>query len=60
MKRKRLTVKLVKEMSPSQSRVIPGKLCDGTCGRCQACKDDFFFQQVCDEVEGTYEDRTVQ
>jgi len=23
----------------------------GNCGKCQACKDDFFFQQICDEVE---------
>ena len=26
---------------------------------CQPCKDDFFFQQVCDEVEGEYKDKTV-
>jgi hypothetical protein len=24
------------------------------------CKDDFFFQQICDEVESTYKDKTVQ
>jgi hypothetical protein len=60
MKRKRLTVTLVTEMSASHARVAPDWRCDGTCGRCQACKDDFFFQQICDEVEGTYEDKTVQ
>ena len=63
MKRKRLAAKLAKEMSASHARVVPDKrrtACDGTCGNCPACKDDFFFQQICDEVEGTYDDKTVQ
>jgi uncharacterized protein (DUF2237 family) len=30
------------------------------CGHCQTCRDDFFFQQICAEVEGTYEDETIQ
>jgi hypothetical protein len=61
-------MKLIKKMSASQGRVVHTRVvpdnrrtaCDGNCGRCQACKDDFFFQQICDEVEGTYEDKTVQ
>ena len=65
MRRQRLTVKLVKEMSAShgtnaRARVEPDKRCDGNCGRCQACKDDCFLQEICDEVEGTYQDKTVQ
>jgi hypothetical protein len=69
MKRgKKLAVELIKEMPASHStaartRVVPDQrrtACDGNCGRCQACKDDFFFQHVCDEVEGTYESKTVQ
>jgi hypothetical protein len=68
MKRQRLTVKWVKEMSAShgtaaRTKVVPDKrrtACDGTCGKCQACEDDFFFKQICDEVEGAYENKTVQ
>jgi hypothetical protein len=68
MRRQRLTVKLVKEMSAShgtaaRKRGVADKqrtVCDGNCGRGQACEDDFFFLQVCDEVEGAYEDKTVQ
>ena len=46
----------------ARTGVVPDKrtVCDCNRGRCQACKDDFFFQQICDEVEGTYEDKTVQ
>jgi hypothetical protein len=60
MKRKRLAVKLVKKMSASHARVLPDKRYDGTYGKCQASEDYFFFQQICDEVEGTYENKTVQ
>lgn len=69
MKRgKKLAVELAKEMSAShgtagRTRVVPNKGrtgCDGNCGKCQACEDDFFFKQICDEVEGAYEDKTVQ
>ncbi len=60
MKRQRLTVKWVKEMSASHARVVPDKRCDNTCGKCLAREDDFFFQQICDDVEGTYKDKTVQ
>src|SRR5712692_8008597 len=67
MKRQRLAAKL-KEMSAShgtaaRTRVVPDKrrtACDGNWGRCQACKENFFFQQICDEVEGTHEDKTAQ
>jgi hypothetical protein len=66
MKRQGLKGKRAKKMSAAHSacaQVEPQKrraTCDGTCGRCQACKDDFFFQQICDEVEGTYSYKTVQ
>jgi len=68
MKRQRLTVMRVKQMSasqgtPARTQVVLDKrrtACDGNCGRCQACKDAFFFQQICDEVEGTYKDKTAQ
>jgi hypothetical protein len=67
MRRQRLVAKSVKETSASHgtaapTRVVPDRrtACDGNCGRCQACQDDFFFQQICDEVEGTYADKTVQ
>ena len=67
MKRQRRAVKRIKNMSAShgtaaRTGVVSDKrtVCDGNCGRCQACQDDFFFQQICDEVEGTYEDKTVQ
>jgi hypothetical protein len=33
---------------------------DGSCGGCQACEEDFFLQQICDEVEGTFKDMIVQ
>ena len=67
MKRQGLKGKRAKKMSDSHgaacARVEPLKrrtTCDGNCGRCQSCKDDFFFQQICDEVEGTYPYKTVQ
>jgi hypothetical protein len=67
MKRQKLAVKWVTETSAShgtaaRTRVEPDKrtACNGNCGRCQACQDDFFFQQICDEVEGTYYGKTVQ
>jgi hypothetical protein len=68
MKGQRPPVNLAKEISashgtPTRTRVVPDKrrtACDGNYGRCQACTDDSFFQQICDEVEGTYEDKTVQ
>ena len=67
MKHQSLAVKLVKEMSASHARHgcsyasrarQTSTACN--CGRCQAYEDDFFFQQICDEVEGTYKDKTVQ
>jgi hypothetical protein len=67
MKRQRRAVKRIKKMSAShgttaRTGVVPDKrtACHGNCGRCQACQDDFFLQQICDEVEGTYEDKTAQ
>jgi hypothetical protein len=64
MKRQRLAVK---EMSASHGTAtesyptnVGQRACDRNCGRCQACEDDFFFQQICDEVEGTYKDKPVQ
>jgi hypothetical protein len=68
MRRQRLTVQLVKEMSAShgtaaRTRVVADNqrtVCDGNCGRGRACEDDFFFQQICDEIEGTFKDMIVQ
>jgi hypothetical protein len=65
MKRQRPAVKRTKEMPEShvtttRAGSVFEKRCDGTGGRCQACRDDFFFDQVCDEVEGRYESRTKQ
>jgi hypothetical protein len=43
----------------ARTRVIADNqrtVCDGNCGRCQACEDDFFFQQICDEIEATFKD----
>jgi hypothetical protein len=67
MKRQRPAVKFVKEISASPGTAAPTRVvldkrtaCDGTCGKCPACKDDFFFQQICDEVQGMYENKTVQ
>jgi hypothetical protein len=25
------------------------------CQRCETCRDEFFFDQICAEVEGTYD-----
>jgi hypothetical protein len=68
-RRARLAVKLSKmasaaRFSPRATSVIPDKRehkrereqCDGTCGKCLACQDDFVFDQICDEVEGAYAD----
>jgi hypothetical protein len=65
MKRQRPAVKRTREMPASlgtatRAGAVPEKSCDGACGRCQACRDDFFFNQVCDEVEDTYESRIKQ
>jgi len=68
MKRQGLKGKRAKQMSALHGtgapiRVVPEKrktACDGNCGSCQACEDDFFFKQICDEVEGAYENKTVQ
>jgi hypothetical protein len=36
---------------------VADKQCNGNCGRYQACEDGFFFQQICDEVAGSYENK---
>ena len=54
-------VSLTPELSPEQRAYITRQEAGlPRCGRCQTCRDDFFFEQICDEVEGTYQDKTVQ
>ena len=49
-----------KSVQANKKTVTDPTACDGTCGKCQACRDDFFFDQICDEVEGVYESTTKQ
>jgi hypothetical protein len=37
--------------SPTPAQKISDTPCNGSCGRCQACKDDFFFSAICEEVD---------
>jgi hypothetical protein len=46
------------ELSPEDGCVVRQNAGLPKCGRCQTCADQFFFDQVCSEVEGDYENET--
>jgi hypothetical protein len=46
------------ELSPEDACVVRQNAGLPPCGKCQTCADQFFFDQVCSEVEGDYENET--
>jgi hypothetical protein len=46
------------ELSPEDACIIRQNAGLPSCGKCQTCADQFFFDQVCSEVEGDYESET--
>jgi hypothetical protein len=54
-------------VNAGRNKVATGPLCDGSARcKCQTCVakqiqfDDFFFAQICNEVEGVYDTETRQ